>query len=662
MSGHRSERLNPLTRRTLLGGAATLLATAASGCELLDTSPAGETGSGPGGGGNRPKEAPELARLVKSGDLPPLRQRLPREPLVVEPVSEVGHYGGEWRTFIQNPGGGEVYENIGYETLARWTRDFSDIEANIATWDTSEDGTEYTLHLRQGIKWSDGEPFTTADIAFVFDDVISNEVLFPVFPEWLSARGEPGTFEAVDEYTCRFTFPAPHAFFPYWLARAESAILCGVARHYFEQFHPKYNDDVEAEAKREKFADWNSRYWAMGGGGPGGLECWQNPDMPVLLPWMVDTPLLGNRLVARRNPYYWKTDPEGSQLPYLDRVTIEVVQSAETAVLRTTQGEFTLPSTDVLTPTNKPVFARSRAGGDYEFVDQMTSDVNNGVMVLNLTHKDPVLREVFRNRDFRIGLSHAINRQELIDAVYQRQGEPYQSAPRPESDYYDEQLAKQYTEFDVALANEHLDRSGYTDRDDDGYRLLPDGRRIRINVEMPSGFDPTYPVASELIRDYWAEVGVDLRIKNEGSALFWERLFANEHDAVIYTAESGLRDAILDPGWFFPVGGRCYYARSWADWYGTRGESGERPPEAVRQQMEIYDEINATMDVDRQRELFMEILGISREQFYVIGTALIEGRYSIVQNRMGNVLNPIPEGSLYPDPAPIGPEQFYVRS
>src|SRR5690606_12561690 len=130
-------------------------------------------------------------------------------------------------------------------------------------------------------------------------------------------------------------------------------------------------------------------------------------EVPLLLPWKVATPLTGDRLIVERNPYYWKVDTEGRQLPYIDKVTIEVIESAETAVLRTSQGEFTLPSTDVLTPQNKPVLAKSQEQGNYRLVDQLTSDINNGVFCLNLTHQDPVKREIFNNRDFRIGLSYA---------------------------------------------------------------------------------------------------------------------------------------------------------------------------------------------------------------------------------------------------------------
>ncbi|MGW5364193.1 ABC transporter substrate-binding protein [Actinopolymorpha pittospori] len=651
------------SRRDLFrsAGGAVLATTSLAGCDLLSTDPTTNKSNGRPAG-KKGLEAPSLAAAVKAGTLPALKDRLPAQPLVLKPAQEIGTYGGTWRTFIQGIDGSSVYENIGYDGLVRWAPDFSGVIPNVVSWDVGADGREYTFHLRKGMKWSDGKPFTADDIAFAYVDVLSNEELFPVFPEWLAPGGTPARFAKADDVTCTFTFAEPHAFFLERLASPEGNILAASPKHYLQRFHKKYNPDVAALVKEAKVAEWIQLYFGKGGDGTSGLAIWQNPELPVLLPWVVVTPLTKDRLVAKRNPYYWKTDPDGSQLPYLDEVVIDIVASPETATLRVSNGDFTLPSTDVLIPANKPIFARNAEQGRYRLIDQMTSDINNGVVCLNLTHKNRAVRELFQNKDFRIGLSYAINRAELIKAVHQRQGEPYQSAPRPESDWYEETLAKQHTKYDVAEANRRLDRAGLTRRDAAGWRLRPDGNRVAFTVELPTGFDPTYPATAELIQTYWKAVGIEMRVQSQGGPLFWERLFANQCDAVLYSAENGLRDAILDPGWFFPVGGRCYYARLWADWYASGGKTGEAPPPAPRRQMQLYDTIKTTADEAERNRLFTEILRISREEFYTIGTVLIAGRYSIVQDNFRNVPEPIPEGSLYPDPAPVGPEQFYVRS
>src|SRR5690606_34156751 len=157
-----------------------------------------------------------------------------------------------------------------------------------------------------------------------------------------------------------------------------------------------------------------------------GLGAWQNLDLPTLLPWRITEPLgKSDRIVGERNPYYWKTDPDGRQLPYFDEVVIQVIDSEEVAVLQSSEGRYTLPSVDIMFPHNKPTLARGRESGNYHFMKILNTNMNAAVITLNQTHRDPKVREVFQNKDFRIGLSYAINRQEIIDAACQRQSEPW---------------------------------------------------------------------------------------------------------------------------------------------------------------------------------------------------------------------------------------------
>src|SRR5690606_14004343 len=136
-----------------------------------------------------------------------------------------------------------------------------------------------------------------------------------------------------------------------------------------------------------------------------------------------------------RNPYYWKTDPEGNQLPYIDRIDYEVMTNLETALLKTQNGEFDMLDRHINTLQNKPILAQTRESGDYKFFDMYSELVNAATITLNMTQPDPVKREIYSNKDFRIGLSHAINRQEIIDTVYRGQGEPWQMSPRKESGF-----------------------------------------------------------------------------------------------------------------------------------------------------------------------------------------------------------------------------------
>ena len=639
-----------------------MIAALGSGCDLLSTDPSskrGEVGAGPASAAS--KEAPALAAEVKAGKLPPLAKRLPASPLVLEPTERTGGYGGRWHTCTQSVPG-DAYEMIGYDGLVRWDPAWTKVIPNIAkSWQVGDGGRTYTFELREGMKWSDGSPFTAADIEFAYADVLRNKELFPTFPEWLTTGGKPGTIEQVDEHTVRFRFAEPHALLLERLATPDGTILTALPKAYFRQFHPRYNPDAAKQAKAEDFSSWSDMFLSRGGSGPLELGPWQTPDLPTLLAWRVRKPMTSDgHFVAERNPYYWKTDPDGRQLPYLDQVVIDVVTDPKTAALQVTEGRYSLPPSDLLTLQDKPVMAAARTEGEYHFVDWVTSTMNDAIVALNLTHRDPALRAVFQNRDFRIGLSYAVNRPELIRAVYQRQGKPWQVGPRRESEFFDEKLATQYTEFDVAKADEHLDRAGLDQRDAQGFRLRPDGERIAFDVEIPTGFKPAWVDAADLLKGYWKNVGVEMRVKSEGDSLFTERVEANQHDAAMYDGNAGLQDALLDPTWYFPSSTGSFFAVEWAKWYTTAGKSGMEPPAYAREQMELYDRVKVTIDQQEQRELFMRILRIAQEQFYAIGLVLPAVGYNVVQNTMHNVPKSVPEAWLYPDPGPTRPEQFFV--
>jgi ABC-type transport system substrate-binding protein len=341
-----------------------------------------------------------------------------------------------------------------------------------------------------------------------------------------------------------------------------------------------------------------------------------------------------------------------------------VIPDQEAALLRAVDGEFEfLPPTfynpNLGTPKNKPVFAQNREKGAYDFVDGLDATMNKTVIALNMTHPDRNLRKVFRNRDFRIGLSHAINREELIAAVYQRQGEPWQAAPRKESEFYHEQLATQYTEYDVDLANEHLDKAGFTQRDGDDFRLGPDGKRISFQVDVITE-EPTQIDALELVRGYWEAVGVKMALYTVDRSLYYTRKEANKHEASVWTGDGGMRDGMVDPRWYFPSNNESNFALAWMTWFITRGKEGEEPPEAARRQMEIYDEIGVTVDAAKRRELFMEILQIAADEFWVIGTVLPVGTYGVKRNDFHNVPKSMIASWRYPTPGPSSPEQYFV--
>jgi ABC-type transport system substrate-binding protein len=653
-----------LSRRRVLRttGAGILIGLSATGCDLLSTDPSTDKRKGAGdSSGSRTPEAPSLAAQVKAGKLPPRNERMPRSPLVVDPLDSAGDYGGTWSTCMGNPDAAFIFNTIGYDGLVRWNRDWTEIIPNLAEWESAEGGREYIFQLTQGAKWSDGEPCTADDVVFAYNDVLRNATLFPAFPEWLTAGGRPTSVEKLDELAVRFTFAEPKGVFLDHLAAAAGNVLTAFPKHYFEQFHGKYADDADAVAKKEGHPSWTDLFLAKGGAGMTDIAWWQNPDIPTIAAWKTIEPLAGNlRLVAERNPYYWKEDPQGSQLPYIDKVVIHVIADPEVAVLQTTEGRYSLVPDEFAVVRDKPVIAASRKKGGYHFIDVPQSNMNAATFVFNLAHKDPALRDVFANKDFRIGLSYALNRKEIIDTVLQRQGEPWQTSPLRDSKFFDERLAKQYTEYDVDKANDHLDRAGYTERDDDGFRLRPDGERLAFTLQVRLGTISTWVDIAELAKRYWERVGVEARVQTGASELVIGRVEANQHDVVMDDGYPGLDDVLLDPTWYFPSHAGCQWAIPWGTWYATGGEEGEKPPAQIRRQMDLYDQVKASSDTSQRDALFQQILDIAREEFVLIGTALPIGGYSVVKNNLHNVPSSMPWSTTFPSPGWTNPEQYYL--
>ncbi len=618
-------------------------------------------------------EAPQLAARVAAGQLPPVSERLPQNPLVVEPHERIGDYGGVWRMGLRGGQDGALFIRTLYDHLVRWNIDWTEVIPNVAeSFEVNEAATEFTFRLREGMKWSDGQPFTADDIVFWYEDVLTNEAYRAVnpIPSWLQAGDEPVVVEKLDDTTVVFRFAAPNGLFIQRLATPDGNLPTRFPRHYLEQFHPKYNPEgIDAQIREAGASDWVNLMGLKAGGVPGTPydARWANPDLPTLYAWTITTGYgEGARVTAERNPYYFKVDPEGNQLPYIDRLVYEQFEDVEVLVLRALAGDIDMQDRHIGTLGNRAVFTDNMERGNYHFFSKVPAFMNAAVIALNLTHKDPVKREIFNNKDFRIGLSYAINRDEINDLVFVGQTEPFQAAPRPESPFYNERMAKQYTEFDLALANEHLDRAGYSQRDAQGYRLGPDGNRISFVVEITAAVNPFWLDIMELVQGYWQEVGIDAQVRNIDRALLYTRKDANEHDAMVWQGDGGL-DVVLEPRWYFPFSAESVYAQAWQTWYNNPSGVGsltdpEEPPAITRRQMELYDQLKATGDPEQQTALMNEILEIAADEFYAIGTVLMPPGYGIVKNNFHNVPESMIDAYLYPHPGPTNPEQYFVES
>ncbi|MDB5563318.1 MAG: putative oligopeptide transporter, substrate-binding protein, partial [Hyphomicrobiales bacterium] len=554
---------------------------------------------------------------------------------------------------------------LGYEPLVRFAPEGGKVVPNIAeSWTANDNSTEFTFKLRKGMKWSDGAPVTADDIMFWYQDMALNPELFPGGPGGaMVVSGKPATLSKIDDLTVKFTFAAPFGLFLQQLASGNNQPPIA-PKHYAQQFLPKYNKDgVPALMKKEGVSSWVDLVTHKVGGPVGtNFAQWLNPDLPTLNAWTVTKPYDGSssQVVATRNPYYWKVDTAGNQLPYLDSVAFPIVGDPEVLKLMVMNGQIDFVyRPQNFTISDKPTFFDNQAAGKYHFID-LSPDVGAAhAMHLNLTVQDPVKRALFDDKNFRIALSYAINRPELIDIIYVGQGEPFQVAPRPESEFYDEAFAKQYTEFKPDEANKMLDGLGLTQRGGDGIRLMSNGQPLSIKMDVRT--DTTQQIDSlQLIKGYWKNVGVDLQVNVIDSALYRERQVSNLYEASSNVGAGGLNE-LLNPRLYVPINDNALYAVPWSYWY-NKDKRGIEPDEATKKQLAIYTQALATADQAKQAELFKQVLAIAKDEFRSFGVSLLTGSYAIASNRMGNVPAKMIDSAIYPTPAPLNLSTWYIKA
>jgi peptide/nickel transport system substrate-binding protein len=491
------------------------------------------------------QQSPVLDALVESGELPPVAERLPSNPLVVEPVESVGTYGGTWRSALR--GGLDnawIARTVAYDGLVRYDREWKQIIPNLAeSWEVSADAKTYTFKLREGLKWNNGTPFTTADIAFAVE--LLKEPSYSV-GGFVKNPNNPVNIEVVDDTTFKFVFEKPNGLIMDELASVNGFTIVSLNKEYCSQFYPKYNPDAAEQAKAAGFETWelwmtDRCSWATE------TIRWANPDLPMMNAWKVKEPLTGSatRVTFERNPYYWKVDTEGNQLPYIDNLEMRVSDSVEELTLLALNGEIDFQDRHIATVANQPLFYDGQEAGDYRMGEEIQSISNTMVIQFNLNHVDPKRRELFQNKDFRIGISQAIDRAEIIDVVFTGQGEPYQVAPRPESPFYNEEYAKQYTEFDPEAAAQHFEAAGLI-KGGDGTYTFADGSPLVITIDTIASLRPEWPDMLELIQLQLGAAGIKLEINNIDRTLYYEKRPLGDYDAQVWSGDGGL-DVVQEP-------------------------------------------------------------------------------------------------------------------
>lgn len=603
-------------------------------------------------------ENPMFAEKVKKGELPPVEERLPKEPFVVTTYDEIGTYGGTLRGIsISYESGTSEIMSWRHVNMVRFDDDCSTIVPNVAKeWRWNDDFTEITFTLREGHRWSDGAPFTVDDVVFWMDDIILNNEIHKATPSPWGSVGS--SVEKIDDITVKFKFDKPFTGLLYYLGGGGSYFVPWAPKHFFEQYHIKYNPNANEEAIKNGFENWVQQftsYWNK----------WK--DAIVSSAYGLEVPTLGSHILLKEpttqrrvfvaNPYYFKVDTAGNQLPYIDYHDERFLHKGLWP-LEIMNGNVDQKAQNM--PLNiYPVLKEDEKKGGYTL--QLPLGMVGPTFIFNMTDKDPVLRKIYGDVRFRYAMSLAINRDEVNETLFLGLGTPEQALPQ-NVPYVTEEDKKFMTEYDPARANKLLDEMGLK-KGPDGIRMRSDGKPLTILWEYTLQYvwSAEFPA---LIAEYWQNVGVNVLLKEVNTQLCREKQKANTLDITSEWMAPYEPSMISSPqlfvvpyASFWPIMGT-----PWMDWKTSEGKSGEEPPSWVKRLWEIADEFKTTVPgSERYMELGKEMIALNFQNLVVIGTLGEIPLITVVNNRMGNVPKWKVNSTYYGYAYPYQADQWFIK-
>ncbi len=536
------------------------------------------------------------AEIQGNPALPPLAERLPSEPLVLVPYASVGEYGGTLNALSNaTEAGTSDFLSVRHVNLVRYADDLQTIVPNVAkAWEWNDDFTQLTFFLREGHKWSDGAPFTSADVKFWYDNLALDPKVIEIPKDYVLVAGERMTVETPDATTVVFNLPSPK---PGLLAHFATSFAQGFQpMHFLGQYHPDINPDADALAAECGYesglavlsayfgnSDWTDTPSPMLRD-PDGVSCLPAGTHPTLESHIyVSDTTEGRKLVA--NPYFFMVDTTGQQLPYISRQDELYANDNEVRILKLVNGEADYKAQS-LTLGAAPILLDGMESGDYTV--QLKPTIAMPVFSFNVTAEDEGKRAVFGNVKFREAMSVAIDRDQLNEVAFFGQGEVKQYVGfSPTPDFVDPALTSYMAQFDPEMSKSLLDEIGMVDTDGDGFRELPNGEKIVLNMQFATQGIGGEVV--ELVAQNWADVGVQTTVKEVTPDEYRSAASSNALDVGMW--EKGQPTAIVlgnNELWVPPY--ENYFGHRtgmlWAEWVDSDGASGVEPPEWVKTLMD----------------------------------------------------------------------------
>jgi peptide/nickel transport system substrate-binding protein len=588
------------------------------------------------------KEAPQLASLVQAGKLPPVESRLPPNPVTVKPLDSVGKYGGTIRKVYT---GVNDWWNLALFGVRAEPLLAPDLEGNIVpnlleSYEYLSGGNVLRLHVRKGIKWSDGVPFTVDDI--IYDLQTRGNKNMPLESAGLVDKVVADKIVKIDDYTADFPLKERY---PLEFTIAYDPTVS--PRHYLIKFDPRYDS---TKTWQDLATAWSpSRNSAA------------LVNLPVLSAWRVAEYVENVRIVAERNPYYWKVDTNGQQLPYIDRVVFTYVASTDTipAMVRAGQLDFQARH---LSLADFPFYKQNEAMGGYRTV--VLPNTNLGPAIhLNYADKDPDLRRLFRTKEFRIALSYGIDRQAISNTLFFGQAKPWGFSPlegspaNPGNPY-----STMYTQYDPAAAAKLLDELGLKDTNGDGFRELG-GKPFSIIIDMDKGGGAGPVQVVELIASQWQKIGIRAIANTIDRSLILARWQENSHDAFAWNVNGGIDPLQFTFAWSTTAAPDFMWGNVGVplnEWQASGGKSGVEPPAFVKDMNKLVLEAQQELNADKRNGLVRQLTKMASENLYKIPTTTLVS-VGIVSTKLANVPNTWTDGISVLSPRNTQPWLFYYK-
>ncbi len=496
---------NHLSRRGFLYGtafAAGSMALAACSSDKKKTTADSGGASTKKGSATTPLKAPtkyQEAPSLKNKGLPPVAQRLPDNPYVIpHRWLEPGKYGGTLNMAVFSTTGmgsdATCYEFFYGPAPLRWLNDGLDVGPGLVDkWSSNADATEWTVHYRTGLKWSDGHPVTVDDAIFWWEDLVlpGHDALTPPLG-MLSAAGKPCQMTKVDPQTLKLSYDSPQPGLPLYLATGVTGHMSVMPKHYLKQFHPKYNSSVPK--------DWDS----VGGLWEQKSKWIRNPACPTLSGYKCKSFDINKGVVLERNPYYYAVNANGDQLPYIDTISINCVQNSQVIKLQVSQGkiDYCHGPFNQIDLSDVATLSRSKESGNYRILLWESGSGTGDMFFLNYDYiaTDKKYGELFRDKRFRQAISHAYDRTTARKTLYFGTGDLTTGSLGPKAPEFNtkpsgpslyKQWRDSYVKHDPAKAKSLLADLGLKDSNGDGYVEFPDGSKLTILVPYSADMSQT---------------------------------------------------------------------------------------------------------------------------------------------------------------------------